>query len=242
MTESDRRALARLVGGDATPRASTDDLQSLLLQVSLALLMIFMIACFIFRQESNREREQAVMAVNRQKLSLALDKVSEDYRIRYGLNALMTQGVDGSRSFDAAAFVRNGALDLPPAVRAAFAQGGTAAAADFADVPALSERWRAGVFEAAGVDDTGLSDEDRVWFSRAVGEAIESVRLDARGVQRALAANLQRGWIEHPENLPGAAGLGATADFAALAGEVEELLKTESLKTVAGVIGGEVLP
>ena len=48
MTESDRNALSRLLGDGTSRRASTDDLQGLLLQVVFALLMIFMIAYFIF--------------------------------------------------------------------------------------------------------------------------------------------------------------------------------------------------
>ena len=40
MTESDRRAVWRLVGGDSRPRATTDDLHGLLLQVVFALLMV----------------------------------------------------------------------------------------------------------------------------------------------------------------------------------------------------------
>ena len=46
MTESDRRALARLGGGAPSRRASTDDLQGLLLQVVFALLMVFMSIIF----------------------------------------------------------------------------------------------------------------------------------------------------------------------------------------------------
>ena len=48
MTESDRAALKRLLGSDGSRRATTDDLQGLLLQVVFALLMVFMIAYFIF--------------------------------------------------------------------------------------------------------------------------------------------------------------------------------------------------
>ena len=43
MTDSDRTALRRLAGGGDSGRATTDDLQGLLLQVVFALLMVFMI-------------------------------------------------------------------------------------------------------------------------------------------------------------------------------------------------------
>ncbi|MBO7722112.1 MAG: hypothetical protein J6T01_06880, partial [Kiritimatiellae bacterium] len=95
MTGADRHALDRLLGARDQRRATTDDLQGLLLQVVFALLMIFMIAYFIFVADEKKERAEEVMAVNRQKLTLAIEKVSEDHRVRYGLNALMTQGTDG---------------------------------------------------------------------------------------------------------------------------------------------------
>ena len=81
MTESDRAALKRLLGGDASRRATTDDLQGLLLQVVFALLMVFMIAYFIFVEMSRKERAEEILEVNRQKLVLALEKVAEDHRV-----------------------------------------------------------------------------------------------------------------------------------------------------------------
>ena len=70
MTDADRRALRRLVGGGDSGRATTDDLQGLLLQVVFALLMVFMIAYFIFVETSKKERAEQVMELNRQKLVL----------------------------------------------------------------------------------------------------------------------------------------------------------------------------
>ena len=72
MIDSDRRALARLAGAGTRERASTDDLQGLLLQVVFALLMVFMIAYFIYATDMKREREEQVLDLNRQKLVLAL--------------------------------------------------------------------------------------------------------------------------------------------------------------------------
>ena len=120
MTEADRRALTRLLGGDGSARATTDDLQGLLLQVVFALLMIFIIAYFIFVDQQKKERVEEVMALNRQKLTLAIDKVAEDHRVRYGLNALMTQGTDGKRTFEPDEHVKGGRIVLAPAAKAAF--------------------------------------------------------------------------------------------------------------------------
>ena len=192
MTDSDRRALSRLAGADASGRATTDDLQGLLLQVVFALLMVFMIAYFIFVETSKKERAEQVMELNRQKLVLALEKVTEDHRVKYGLNALMTQGTDGRRTFDADEHVKGGRIDLAPAAKAAFSSGSAAAFSDYSNVPALAAEWKNGVLSEAKLAEDKLTEDESKWLDDEVSRAVESVRLDARGVQRALAARLQR--------------------------------------------------
>ncbi len=232
MTESDRAALKRLLGGDASRRATTDDLQGLLLQVVFALLMVFMIAYFIFVEMSRKERAEEILEVNRQKLVLALEKVAEDHRVKYGLNALMTQGTDGRRSFDADEHVKGGRIELAPAAKAAFASGSAAACADYRDSAALSVAWKSAVLNEAKLEEAALADDEKTWLDDEIARSVEEVRLDARGVQRALAARLQRQWIENPS------ALGDIADPSALA----DALKAKSLKLVAEATGAEVLP
>ena len=232
MTESDRAALKRLLGGDASRRATTDDLQGLLLQVVFALLMVFMIAYFIFVEMSRKERAEEILEVNRQKLVLALEKVAEDHRVKYGLNALMTQGTDGRRSFDADEHVKGGRIELAPAAKSAFASGSAAACADYRDSAALSSAWKSAVLNEAKLEETALTDDEKTWLDDEIARSVEEVRLDARGVQRALAARLQRQWIENPS------ALGDIADPSALA----DALKAKSLKLVAEATGAEVLP
>jgi hypothetical protein len=232
MTESDRAALKRLLGGDASRRATTDDLQGLLLQVVFALLMVFMIAYFIFVEMSRKERAEEILEVNRQKLVLALEKVAEDHRVKYGLNALMTQGTDGRRSFDADEHVKGGRIELAPAAKAAFASGSAAACADYRDSAALAVAWKSAVLNEAKLEDAALTDDEKTWLDDEIARSVEEVRLDARGVQRALAARLQRQWIENPS------ALGDIVDPSALA----DALKARSLKLVAEATGAEVLP
>ena len=232
MTESDRAALKRLLGGDASRRATTDDLQGLLLQVVFALLMVFMIAYFIFVEMSRKERAEEILEVNRQKLVLALEKVAEDHRVKYGLNALMTQGTDGRRSFDADEHVKGGRIELAPAAKSAFASGSAAACADYRDSAALSAAWKSAVLNEAKLEETALTDDEKAWLDDEIVRSVEEVRLDARGVQRALAARLQRQWIENPS------ALGDIADPSALA----DALKAKSLKLVTEATGAEVLP
>ena len=232
MTSSDRIALRALAGAKASTRATTDDLQNLLLQVVFALLMIFMIAYFTFVEQQKKVRAEEVMALNRQKLTLALEKVAEDRRVRYGLNALMVQGVDGRRVFDPDTLVADGALRLAPAAKSAFSQGGRAALADYADLTATTLAWKADVLAEAELSDADLSPEEAEWFLAALGEEVEKVRLDVRGVQRSLAARLQRQWGGRPELFEDIRDPRAIADS----------FKRRSLKLVADEIGSEVLP
>ena len=230
MTESDKTAFERIFGGRNDRRATTDELQGLLLQIVFALLMIFIMAYFIFVAETKKEREEQVLDLDRQKLVLALEKAVEDRRIKYGLNALMTQGTDGKRVFDADAHVSGGGLNLAPAAKMAFSSGSAAAAADYKDEAALRKSWYDEVVASSGVET--LTEDEMAWLEREISERVESVRLDARGVQRALAARLQAALIANPEMF------GDVRDANALA----EAIKLKSLKLVKDAIGGEVLP
>ena len=144
----------------------------------------------------------------------------------------MTQGTDGRRTFDADEHVKGGRIDLAPAAKAAFASGSAAAFSDYSNVPALAAEWRSGVLAEAKLAEGDLSDEEKKWLGDEVSRAVESVRLDARGVQRALAARLQRQWIENPS------ALGGISD----PGEIADALRSKSLKLVSEATGAEVLP
>lgn len=232
MTEADRDVLSRLLGSGASRRATTDDLQGLLLQIVFALLMIFIIAYFIFVDQQKKERVEEVMALNRQKLTLALEKVSENHRIRYGLNALMTQGIDGQRTFEPDDYVHSGQLVLTPAARTAFSTGSKAAVLDYANTNELLTNWQSEILTEAKLEESVLSSEECAWLSKAIATEVENVRLDARGVQRALAARLQRQWVENPETFKDVEDVG----------EIADLLRQKSLRLVAEETGAEVLP
>lgn len=220
----------RLVGSGRPTGATTDDLQGLLLQIVFALLMIFIIAYFIFVEETERERAEQVLDLNRQKLVLALEQTAENRRVRYGLNALMTQGTDGRRVFDADAHVRAGRLHLAPAAAKAFSSGSAAAFADYSDAGALRETWFSEVVGISGVEE--LNEDETAWLEKEILDRVEAVRLDARGVQRALAARFQEALIADPGELS------SIRDANALA----EAIKIRSLEMVKAAVGTEVLP
>ena len=65
MTASDKAVLLRLAGGRSRAGASVDDLQGLLLQITLAIMAVFIIAFFIFRVKSEAQRKEEVLKLNR---------------------------------------------------------------------------------------------------------------------------------------------------------------------------------
>ena len=231
MNLASRKSLLKLLGATESPGASIDDLQGLLLQVTIALLMIFMIAYFMFVAKTEKEREEAVMDINRQKLELAIDKVAETKRIRYGLNALMTQGVDGKRVFNPDDHFLGLKLQLSPASRNAFGMGSKAAYEDYENESQLSAKWLEEVLLESGIDKVELANEEIEWLVGKIGKEVENVRLDVRGVQRSLAARLQRIWVENPKELSAIEDAGAIADA----------LKSRSTKLLEEETGGKLL-
>lgn len=231
MNASDIALLRRLSAGGRA-EASVDELQGLLLQIVFALLMVFIIAYFIFVDTEKKSRAEQLIELDRQKLVLALERQAELRRTRYGLNALLVQEVDGTRTFDADGCFRDGTLSLTPAAARAFGRGSAAAAADFADPARLCEQWTSNVVADAGVDLAQLRPEDRIWIAEKVAADAEAARLDVRGAQRALAARLQRRYAADPTAFAG------VEDPQALA----EAVRRRSLDDLAQAIGSEVLP
>ena len=97
---------------------------------------------------------------------------------------------------------------------------------------ALEAAWRGDVLATAGLAEADLAPAETEWLAGEISERVESMRLDVRGVQRALAARLQRSLVEHPDTL------GDVRDANALA----EAIKSKSLELVREATGAEVLP
>ncbi len=223
------RAFSRARGPGA---ATADDLQGLLLQVVLALLMVFMIAYFMFVSNAKKEQEEQLIDLNRQKLIVATGKVDETRRMRYGLNALMTQGVDGRRVFDADSHFRDGRLSLAPAAKEAFSSGSSAALADYADEGALRAKWTEEIYSEAALSPADVPAGLQEWLAGEVARHVEELRLDVRGVQRSLAVRVQREIVKNPESLKGVDDASAIAD----------VIKEKSLDAIKGAIGAEMMP
>lgn len=250
MATADEQALARFLGKGqgSTASVGVDELQGLLLQITLAIMAVFIIAFFIFRVKSEAQRKEEVLKLNRQKLVLAVDKVEADYRARYGLSALLP--VDGLAGFDPSGIIRGTGLVDAPAVRTAFADGAKAAHTDYADVAALNGTWRTNALAVAGLTEEVLGEDDRAWFAARLEKGVSTVRADVQGLQRACAAQLQHAWLAKPSDC-------GDAELAALIGrlkgadeetrlllatEISTALKTRSLARLSELAGSALLP
>lgn len=248
MNAAEEQALARILGRRESTSVGVDELQGLLLQITLAIMAVFIIAFFIFRVKSEAQRKEEVLKLNRQKLVLAVDQVEAGYRARYGLSVLLPK--EGLEAFDASGIIRGTGLVDAPAVRNAFANGAKAARADYADPAALGGQWRSKSLAAAGLTEDQLGEEDLVWFRDRLATGVNGVRGDVQGMQRACAAQLQCAWLAKPSDC-GDAELAALiaklkgADDETrlmLATEISTALKTRSLARLSELAGSELLP
>lgn len=250
MATADEQALARLLGKgqSSSPSVGVDELQGLLLQITLAIMAVFIIAFFIFRVKSEAQRKEEVLKLNRQKLVLAVDKVEADYRARYGLSALLP--AEGLAGFDPSGIIRGTGLVDAPAVRTAFASGAKAAHADYADVSALNGTWRLQTLTTAGLTEETLSDDDRVWLADRLEKGVATLRADVQGLQRACAAQLQCAWLAKPSDCGDAELIALIAKLKGaneetrllLATEISTALKTRSLARLSELAGSALLP
>ena len=250
MDEADKDALVELAGEEPSGQSSVDDLQGLLLQVSLAIMMIFMIAFFMFRMKTAREQEEQVMELNRQKLSLACERVAVEFRERYALNVLVPIAADGRPEFAASSVVVNGELTSDPTIREAFRRGAKLASEDYAYPEKLAGRWREKVLALAQIPQERLENGDSAWLEALLGRSIGELRLSVYNVQRSCAARLQRDWLAEPGKI-GDAELAALAgklrgagaeERLRLASEISGALKSRSLMRLSELAQSEMLP
>ncbi len=257
MKKKDRLILKSFADVRSASSFSIDELQGLLLQISFAIMMIFMIAYFMFRTETRMEQEEQLLEVQRQKLELAVDAVNIEYGVRYGLNVFYPDSLDIAASSEDGAIkteslvparklIVNGALTVDPIQQAAFISSAANASADYADVLALREAWIARVLEIADIPSEQISKENTAWLDEAANQNIDTYRKRVRAVQLSCASLLQRYWMLKPQSItdPKVASI---LDKYTNAGETERmLLLTElsdalsaySLSVLKGFAGG----
>lgn len=227
-----------------------NDVQALLLQVSFAIMMVFMIAYFIFRTQASRKAEEQVLELERQRIAAALDSATHDAEARYGLAVLTTPGEDGIVIYNPEACIEDGRLTHAPQLRQAFCGGAANAARDFADVLTLRRTWMEDILGRAGLSVATLRPEHTEWLGGAVDARISQLRERVRNVQLLSAAKLQEFWAAHPQKLEDPAVQKLLDDFShadeetrlLLAPEVAAALRAHCLSYLAREAEAPMLP
>lgn len=202
--ENLRRRLLRLLRARSDEEADTDELASVLLQVSLAVMLIFMIAFFLFMSkvggEINRveDLKRQVARAERETVLRAVERVAAKYRMEYGLHEfLRIDPISGNRSYEfSGVIVRGDPVRSGPAPDA-FRAGAAAARRDYAEPLKLRENWIRQVTELAG----DSARRDPVFVRDAVRDAIHQLRREVVEVQTLAAAAVQEHFAAHPERV-----------------------------------------
>lgn len=257
MKKKDKLILKSFADVRSASSFSIDELQGLLLQISFAIMMIFMIAYFMFRTETRLEQEEQVLEVQRQKLELAVDAVNIEYGVRYGLNvfypdAMVDVSVSNSTELTAEGLapakklIIDGELTTDPIQQAAFLSSAANANEDFSNVLELREEWLARVIEVAGITEEQLSKENSIWLDETANQNIDAYRNRIRAVQLSCASLLQRYWMLNPESIsdPKVAAIlekysnANEAERMLLLTELSDALSAYSFSVLQGFAGG----
>lgn len=199
-----RHRLLKALNGRSAEEADTDELSSVLLQISLAIMLIFMIAFFLFMSKVGgeisrvEELKNKVANAEREKIIQVAEQVAEHYRIRYGLkDFLQIDPITGAKSYEFSGVIDNGAVDKTSFAARAFRTGAAAAASDYAEPVELEKIWIAKVREIAGE----AAERDRNFVAETVHERVTRLRRETVEVQTLAAAAIQQHFARHPDLL-----------------------------------------
>lgn len=206
LTPRTRARLLRLLHGETAASAEEHELNAVFLQVALAIMLIFMIAFFLFVEKTGGEisrldeLKSQVEAARRDRLVNALERMAARYRARYGLVLfLRVDPGTGARSFDLSGVIREGALSGEENPRRSFRLGGQNACLDYSAPGKLTEAWESETLRDAGVTPDQLSGPDRLWLKEQLNLQIGQIRGEVVEVQTLAAAALQEYYAAHPE-------------------------------------------
>lgn len=190
--------LVKLAGGYTGNDAAADEMNAILLQLTMALMMIFLIAFSLFRLKTNEELEpvakiKAEQQLNfqRQELIMALERTDEYYRIRYGLKSFANVDERDMVVYDASPLIVNGALADNPVLKNVFLNGSKTGFGDYSEQDKLPAAWRNRAMLEAGIDASTLQDGNGSWLDAQISGKIGAVRDDLESFQYQAATLIQ---------------------------------------------------
>lgn len=206
LPEKLRLKLLRALGAKPTSEAAEDELTSVLLQISLAIMLIFMIAFFVFMSKVGTEISQIdklevqLRNARRDKIIHALTVVADRYRIRYGLPFFLRfDPVTGAKNYDLSSVIQpDGSMTSDAHALRSFQTGGGNAFADYAAPETLETAWKREVLAQSGFSPEELTPSERRFLSEQVIRQIGVLKSEVMEVQTLAAASLQEHLARNP--------------------------------------------
>lgn len=175
---------------------NVDELQGLLLQISFAIMIVFIMAYFLFRSDSRKIQESQLLELERQKLAIAAETTDAETRQRFGLDILDSLDYSSNDNL----FIDGASITGDNIISNAFSKLGNASP-ELEATLALRRLWMNRVCELAQLDLKSLSPASIDWLSRETDAAISRYENSASRVRFRAATELQRHWMADPASL-----------------------------------------
>ncbi len=202
-----RARLLRMLHGEAAASTEEHELNAIFLQITLAVMLIFMITFFLFMEKTGGEisrideLKSQVELARREKLLHALERTADHYRIRYGLPLfLRIDPESGAKSFDLSGVIREGEFTGEESPRNSFRTGGRNAWLDYASPAKLAAEWEKQTLREAG-EEGGLSKADQLWLKEQINRESAQIKREIIEVQTLASAVLLEYFAAHPEKI-----------------------------------------
>lgn len=203
-----KQQISRIAGTYSGNDAAVDEMNAILLQLTMALMMIFLIAFSLFRLRTTEElepvakiKEEQQLNFQRQELISALERTADYYNIRYGLKSFAKLNEQEQVVYDAGELIVNGKLTDNSALKSAFVNGAKASFEDYSNISSLPEKWLFRVMMEASIDESSLQPGNAAWLEEQISMKIKEVRNEVAGLQYQSAAYIQTYLAAHPEEV-----------------------------------------
>lgn len=200
-----KKELLRITGSYDENSRAVDEMNAILLQLTMALMMIFLIAFALFRIKTTEELEpiaqikaEQQLTFQRQELIMALDRAEEYYTIRYGLKSFASVDDDDMVVYDAKPLIVDGALSSNEILKDAFVNGAKNSFADYSTVEELPAAWRKRVIQEASIDEESLQEGNEVWLKEQINQRINNMKLLVADIQYQAAGQIQQYLASNP--------------------------------------------
>lgn len=241
--------LAKIIRKGSAKREApnVNELESLLLQISFAIMMVFMMAYFLFRAEAKKEQEEQLLELERQKLVIAAEAADTASMARYGLDMLV---LTNSPSTSGLKLLKGDQLSDDTFIKGAFLKAAQNGAKDFSDTLSLRREWIADVYNRAGLDAASVSKASADWVNSVADDALARYEELIRKIEYRAVAELQGYWLKNPSKIddPKIADILQKLDTAnedsrlLLVTELSTALRRYGIERLQILAGAEMLP